>query len=149
MASFLDPSSSLPARCREIPQAPGPKKGVLALLAMNPATYMSQVIAFGVTDEFFFLPGHQILWQLFLARYNANLPLDIISATQALADMHQLDVVGGAMPGWQLCTRPLLPEPFSSITCIHCGISLFCVPSSTRLLGPSRTRFPARRMWRP
>ncbi len=95
MASFLDPSSSLPAGCREIPQAPGPKKGVLALLAMNPATYMYQVIAFGVTDEFFFLPGHQILWQLFLARYNANLSLDIISATQALADMHQLDVVGG------------------------------------------------------
>lgn len=28
-------------------------------------------------------------------RYNANLPLDIISVTQALADMRQLDAVGG------------------------------------------------------
>lgn len=95
MASFRDSSSSLSAECREIPQAPGPEKGVLALLAMDPATYMSQAVAFGVTDDFFFLPGHQILWRLFLARYNANLPLDIISITQALADMRQLDAVGG------------------------------------------------------
>lgn len=95
MTSFRDSSSSSPAGCREIPQAPGPEKGVLALLAMDPATYMSQAVAFGVTDEFFFLPGHQILWRLFLARYNANLPLDIISMTQALADMRQLDAVGG------------------------------------------------------
>jgi replicative DNA helicase len=85
MASFLDSSSSLPTGCREIPQAPGPKKGVLALLAMDPTTYMSQAIAFGMTDEFFFLPGHQILWRLFLTRYNANLPLDIISVTQGFS----------------------------------------------------------------
>lgn len=95
MTPFRDSSSSSPAGCREIPQAPGPEKGVLALLAMDPATYMSQAVAFGVTDEFFFLPGHQILWRLFLARYNANLPLDIISVTQALADGNQLDAVGG------------------------------------------------------
>lgn len=52
MASFRDSSSSLPAECREIPQAPGPEKGVLALLAMDPATYMSQAVAFGVTEDF-------------------------------------------------------------------------------------------------
>ena len=53
MTSFRDSSSSSPAGCREIPQAPGPEKGVLALLAMDPATYMSQAVAFGVTDDFF------------------------------------------------------------------------------------------------
>ena len=95
MASFRDSSSSLPAECREIPQAPGPEKGVLALLAMDPATYMSQAVAFGVTEDFFHIPAHQLLWRLFLARYNGNQPLDIISMTQALADMRQLDAVGG------------------------------------------------------
>lgn len=95
MTSFRDSSSFLPAGCREIPQAPGPEKGVLALLAMDPTTYMSQAVAFGVTEDFFHIPAHQLLWRLFLARYNANLPLDIISVTQALADGNQLDAVGG------------------------------------------------------
>jgi replicative DNA helicase len=95
MTSFRDSSSSSPAGCREIPQAPGPEKGVLALLAMDPATYMSQAVAFGVTEDFFHIPAHQLLWRLFLVRYNANLPLDIISVTQALADGNQLDAVGG------------------------------------------------------
>lgn len=95
MTSLHASSSPSPTECREIPQAPGPEKGVLALLAMDPATYMPQAVTFGVTDEFFYLPAHQLLWRLFLARYNANLPLDIISVTQALADVHQLDAVGG------------------------------------------------------
>ena len=30
-------------------------------------------------SDFFHIPAHQLLWRLFLARYNANLPLDIIS----------------------------------------------------------------------
>ena len=62
---------------------------------MDPTTYMSQAVAFGVTEDFFHIPAHQLLWRLFLARYNANLPLDIISVTQALADGNQLDAVGG------------------------------------------------------
>lgn len=95
MTSFHDTSSAPPTECRDIPQAPGPEKGVLALLAMDPASYMPQAVTFGVTDDFFFFPAHQLLWRLFLARYNANLPLDIISVTQALADMRQLEAVGG------------------------------------------------------
>lgn len=63
---------------------------------MDPASYMPQAVTFGVTEEFFYLPVHQLLWRLFLARYNANLPLDIISVTQALADIHQLEGVGGS-----------------------------------------------------
>ena len=62
---------------------------------MDPTTYMSQAVAFGVTEDFFHIPAHQLLWRLFLARYNANVPLDIISGTQALADGNQLDAVGG------------------------------------------------------
>ena len=96
MTSFHDPSSAVLAGCRDIPQAPGPEKGVLALLVMDPATYMPQAVTFGVTEDFFYIPAHQLLWRLFLARYNANLPLDIISITQALADMRQLDAVGGS-----------------------------------------------------
>ena len=49
MTSFHDPSSAVLAGCRDIPQAPGPEKGVLALLVMDPATYMPQAVTFGVT----------------------------------------------------------------------------------------------------
>lgn len=95
MTSFHDTSSAPPTEFRNIPQAPGPEKGVLSLMAMDPATYMPQAVTFGVTDGFFYLPAHQLLWRLFLARYNANLPLDIISVTQALADARQLEAIGG------------------------------------------------------
>ena len=96
MTSFHDTSSVPPTECREIPQAPGQEKGVLALLAMDPATYMPQAVTFGVSDDFFYIPAHQVLWRLFLSRYNSNQPLDIISITQALDDMHQLGAVGGS-----------------------------------------------------
>ena len=94
MTSFHS-TSSTSTEVRDIPQAPGPEKGVLSLLVMDPATYMPQAVTFGVTDDFFHIPAHQLLWRLFLARYNGNLPLDIVSITQALADMHQLEAVGG------------------------------------------------------
>lgn len=59
MTSFHDPSSAVLAGCRDIPQAPGPEKGVLALLVMDPATYMPQAVTFGVTEDFFYIPAHQ------------------------------------------------------------------------------------------
>ena len=65
MTSFHDPSSAVLAGCRDIPQAPGPEKGVLALLVMDPATYMPQAVTFGVTEDFFYIPAHQLLWRLF------------------------------------------------------------------------------------
>ena len=81
---------------RDIPQAPGPEKGVLALMAMDPATYVGQCVTIGMTEDYFYLPAHKLLWRLFQARYNKNEPIDIVSITQALEDMHQLEAVGGS-----------------------------------------------------
>lgn len=81
---------------RDIPQAPGPEKSILALMVMNPTTYIAQAVTFGLTDDYFYIPAHKLLWRLFLSRYNNNQPLDIISITQALDDMQQLDSVGGS-----------------------------------------------------
>ena len=81
---------------RDIPQAPGPEKGVLALMAMDPATYVGQCGTIGMTEDYFYLPAHKLLWRLFQARYNKNEPIDIVSITQALEDMHQLEAVGGS-----------------------------------------------------
>lgn len=81
---------------RDIPQAPGPEKGVLALMTMDPATYVGQCVTIGMTEDYFYLPAHKLLWRLFQARYNKNEPIDIVSITQALEDMHQLEAVGGS-----------------------------------------------------
>lgn len=73
-----------------------PGKGVLALMAMDPATYVGQCVTIGMTEDYFYLPAHKLLWRLFQARYNKNEPIDIVSITQALEDMHQLEAVGGS-----------------------------------------------------
>lgn len=80
---------------RNIPQALGPEKGVLALMAMDPATYVGQCMTVGVTEDYFYLPAHKLLWRLFQSRYNKNEPIDIVSITQVLEDIHQLEAVGG------------------------------------------------------
>lgn len=81
---------------RDIPQAPGPEKGVLALMSMDPATYIGQSIMAGMTEDYFYLPAHKLLWKIFQTRYNRNEPIDIVSITQTLEDMRQLEAVGGS-----------------------------------------------------
>ncbi len=103
MPSLHSYSSVPPTECRDIPQAPGPEKSILALMVMDPATYMAQAVTFGLTDDYFYIPAHKLLWRLFASRYNNNLPLDIISITQALDDMQQLDSVGAVL-AWRMCT---------------------------------------------
>lgn len=65
-------------------------------MAMDPATYVGQCVTIGMTEDYFYLPAHKLLWRLFQARYNKNEPIDIVSITQALEDMHQLEAVGGS-----------------------------------------------------
>ena len=90
------PRKAMALDVRDIPQAPGPEKGVLALMTMDPATYIGQCITIGITEDYFYLPAHQLLWNLFQTRYNKNQPIDIVSITQTLEDMHQLEAVGGS-----------------------------------------------------
>jgi replicative DNA helicase len=80
---------------RLIPQALGQEKSVLALMAMDPATYVGKSITMGVTEDFFYLPAHQLLWNLFQDRYSRNEPIDLVSISQVLEDRKQLDSVGG------------------------------------------------------
>ncbi len=80
---------------RQVPQALGPEKSILSLLTLDSATYISRCIGLGVSEDYFYLPAHQILWNIFSSRYSANLPTDIVSVAQALSDQNQLEAVGG------------------------------------------------------
>lgn len=83
------------ADIRPVPQAIGPEKSVLALMVTDPSTYIGRGITSGVTEDYFYLPAHKILWSLFRDRYNNNAPVDIVSITQILEDRNQIEAVGG------------------------------------------------------
>lgn len=90
------PSSKSADQVRLMPQALGPEKSVLSLMATDPATYIGKSISSGVTESYFYLPAHKLLWNLFAERYARNEPVDIVSITQVLEDRNQLISIGGA-----------------------------------------------------
>lgn len=78
-----------------MPQAPRVEKSLLSMMTIDPAYAVGRCITRGMSEEFFYVPAHRILWNLFQERYNNNLPLDITSVAQELADRHVLEAVGG------------------------------------------------------
>ncbi|MEG1258455.1 MAG: replicative DNA helicase [Akkermansia sp.] len=89
------PSGKPSNEARQVPQALGPEKSVLALMSIDPATYIGRCISMGMSDDYFYLPSHKLLWKIFQERYNKNEPVDIVSITQILEDRNQLIAMGG------------------------------------------------------
>lgn len=78
-----------------MPQAPGVEKSLLSMMTIDPVNIVSQCISEGMTSEFFYVPAHRILWEIFRERYDKGLPLDVTSVAQELTDHHRLEAVGG------------------------------------------------------
>lgn len=78
-----------------MPQAPGVEKSLLSMMTIDPVNIVSQCISEGMTSEFFYVPAHRILWEIFRERYDKGLPLDATSVAQELTDHHRLEAVGG------------------------------------------------------
>ncbi len=78
-----------------MPQAPGVEKSLLSMMCIDPAGVVSKCIADGMTSDFFYVPAHRLLWEIFRARYDRNVPCDVTSVAQELSDRHQLEAVGG------------------------------------------------------
>ncbi len=78
-----------------MPQAPGVEKSLLSMMTIDPTNIVSQCISEGMTGEYFYIPAHRILWDVFRARYDKGLPIDATSVAQELTDHHQLEAVGG------------------------------------------------------
>ncbi|MBT9449505.1 replicative DNA helicase [Akkermansia glycaniphila] len=80
---------------RTVPQAPRVEKSVLSMMTIDPSYILGRCITKGMGEEYFYVPAHKLLWNIFLDRYNKNQPLDITSVAQELTDKHQLEAVGG------------------------------------------------------
>ena len=87
-----------PAAAREnvvMPQATSVEKSMLSMMVLDPNENISRSITNGITDEFFYVPAHRILWQLLRERHENNQKVDVTSVAQELADRNQLEAVGG------------------------------------------------------
>ena len=78
-----------------MPQAPNIEKSLLAMMTIDPTNIVSQCVSKGMTGDFFYIPAHRILWEIFRERYDKGIPIDVTSVMQQLADKKQLEAVGG------------------------------------------------------
>ena len=86
------------AGAREIvvmPQAPSVEKSLISMMVVDPTNIISRCISEGMNEDFFYIPAHRILWEIFRSRYESNKPIDITSVAQELEDRHQFESVGG------------------------------------------------------
>lgn len=77
------------------PQAPGVEKSLLSMMTIDPTNIVSQCISDGMTADYFYVPAHRILWEIFRARYEKGVPIDTTSVAQELSDSKRLEAVGG------------------------------------------------------
>ncbi len=78
-----------------MPQAPSIEKSLLSMMVVDPANIINQCVAGGMTDEYFYIPSHRILWETIRNRFEKNESVDITSIDQALSDSTKLEAVGG------------------------------------------------------
>ena len=78
-----------------MPQAPNIEKSLLAMMTIDPTNIVSQCVSKGMTGDYFYIPAHRILWEIFRDRYDKGIPIDVTSVMQQLADKNQLEAVGG------------------------------------------------------
>ncbi len=78
-----------------MPQAPDTEKSLLSMMCIDPLNIVSQCISEGMNGDYFYVPSHRILWEIFRDRYEKGVPIDITSVAQELTDKNQLIAVGG------------------------------------------------------
>ncbi len=78
-----------------MPQAPGVEKSVLSMMCIDPTNIVGLCISEGMTGEYFYVPAHRILWEIFCSRYEKGVMIDPTSVAQELTDRRQLEAVGG------------------------------------------------------
>lgn len=89
------PTTRTTADIRPVPQALDIEKSVLSVMSSDPATYIGRSITMGVSEDYFYLPAHRLLWNLFRDRYNSNQSVELMVVRQVLNDRKQLEAVGG------------------------------------------------------
>lgn len=97
----------VPDKVKLLPQSPDAEKGVLSSFLISPRVVGALCVEKQVTKEHFFIPANAIIFEVLMALWDRNEPIDFIILTQLLTDQGRIDQVGGPSYPTELFT--LLP----------------------------------------
>src|ERR1051325_442615 len=80
---------------RTPPHSAEAEQGVLGSMLIAPRDAIAESVA-KITDEYFYVPAHQTIYNALVELWNANQAIDLITFTQFLRDRNLLESVGGA-----------------------------------------------------
>ena len=87
--------SYLPDIHRALPASIDAEKGLLGSIFLAPGRVVDECIQRKVTEEYFHLPSHRLIYSLLVEMREAGKPIDLISVTQLLEDRKKLSDAGG------------------------------------------------------
>ncbi len=80
---------------RAIPNALEAERSVLSSMLQDPVNRIGEAVEAGLRLQYFYLPSHQMLYELLLERFDAGEPIDLVILHQVLSDKGLLDSMGG------------------------------------------------------
>lgn len=81
---------------RTLPCAPDHERGLLASIFHAPDRVLGELLDLRMTEEYFHIPAHAILYRHLLGLWQRKLPIELISVTDSLERAGELEFVGGA-----------------------------------------------------
>lgn len=103
------PKSYLPDSHRSLPASPDAEKGLLCSILLAPDRVIDECVQQQVTEDYFHLPSHQVVFLTAREMRDTGRPIDLISITQFLRDQGRIDDAGGAAAVTDLFT--FVPTP--------------------------------------
>src|SRR6202011_6216172 len=77
------------------PHSAEAEQGVLGSMLISPRDTIAECVE-KITEEYFYVPAHQIIYQALVELWNSNQGIDLITFTQSLRDQNLLETIGGA-----------------------------------------------------
>src|SRR5438105_9803147 len=91
----MSPTGSAQDTHRTPPHSVEAEQGVLGSMLISPRDAIAEVVE-KITDEYFYVPAHQTIFNVLVELWNAGQAIDLITFTQILRDRNVLETVGGA-----------------------------------------------------
>src|SRR5438270_11249332 len=79
---------------RAPPHSVEAEQGVLGSMLISPRDAIAEVVE-KITDEYFYVPAHQTVFNVLVELWNAGQAIDLITFTQVLRDRMLLETIGG------------------------------------------------------
>jgi replicative DNA helicase len=79
---------------RHPPHSVEAEQGVIGSMLLSPRDTIAECVE-KITDEYFYVPAHRLIYARLAALWDKGETIDLITFTQHLRDVGQLDVVGG------------------------------------------------------